>query len=362
MMDYSAMVKESVASQEGYPLEAPSCRIKMDANESPFEPSESFRDRVAQIARELSLNRYPAPGSPGLKRSFARSLGVPEDMVLTGNGSDELIQVLLSALEVVPGRGIMVPVPTFVMYGIIARNNGHRVIEVPLNRRFDLDRAAMLKTIDEERPQAIFLAWPNNPTGNCFDAAIIEDILQATREESIVVVDEAYGAYAEESFLPRVKEFSNLVILRTLSKIGMAALRTGVLVGQPDLIRQLEKVCLPYNINLFSQVVAERFLEQEADQTLQRAVLIKNERQRLADEMRRLKGIEPFPSEANFILFRCTLEKNGVYRHLLEKGILIKNFTSTGPLADCMRVTVGTEEENSAFIDALKEAVLKQGA
>lgn len=361
-MDYRAMVKESVASQEGYPLDAPSCKIKMDANESPFEPSESFRDHVAMVARELSLNRYPAPGSPGLRRSFSRSLGVAEDMVLTGNGSDELIQVLLSALAIEPGRGILVPVPTFVMYGIIARNNGHRVIEVPLDGRFDLDRAAMLKAIDEERPQAVFLARPNNPTGNCFDPAVIEDILRATRGEGIVVVDEAYGAYADESFLSRVEDFPNLVILRTLSKIGMAALRTGVLVGQPDLIGQLEKVCLPYNINLFSQVVAERFLEYEADQTLQRALLIKNERQRLTDEMRRLEGIEPFPSEANFILFRCTLEKNSVYGHLVEKGILIKNFTSTGPLADCMRVTVGTEEENSAFVDALKEAVLKQGA
>ncbi len=361
-MDYSAMVKESVASQEGYPLEAPSCKIKMDANESPFEPSESFRDHLAQVARDLSLHRYPAPGSFGLKGSFARSLGVPEDMVLVGNGSDELIQVLLSALAIAPGRGILVPVPTFVMYGIIARNNGHRVIEVPLDGRFDLDRAAMLRAIDEDRPQVIFLAWPNNPTGNCFDAAVIEDILRATEGEGIVVVDEAYGAYAEGSFLPRITEFSNLVILRTLSKIGMAALRTGVLVGQPGLTGQLEKVCLPYNINLFSQVVAQRFLENEADETLQRTVLIKKERQRLADEMKSLKGIEPFPSEANFILFRCTLEKNSVYRHILEKGILIKNFTSTGPLADCMRVTVGTEEENSAFVDALKEAVLKQGA
>ena len=361
-MNYEEMVKKAVALQEGYPIEITNCRIKLDANESPFQPSESFRDKVAEIARGLSLNRYPEPGSPGLKRRFARYLGVPENMVLTGNGSDELIQVLASALEIVPERGVMVPVPTFAIYGIVCRNNGHRVTEIPLDEGFNLDREAMLEALSRNRPQVVFMASPNNPTGNRFDPTVIEDMLRAMAGEGIVVVDEAYVDYADSSFLPRIGEFENLVILRTLSKNGMAGLRTGVLVGQPSLIRQLRKVCLPYNINLFSQEVASYFLENEQREIIGRAERIKRERRRLTEEMAALEGIEPFPSEANFVLFRCIREKNNIYNYFLEKGILIKNFTSPGPLSDCMRVTVGTEEENSAFIDALKEAVLRQGA
>lgn len=355
-MDIKNIIKNAVLSQKAYPVEELVCRVKLDANENPYPLPHALKRLVSKRLEAVSLNRYPAPGSPGLRRDFARYYGVDEDMILIGNGSDELIHILLTAVDPHLSGSVMFPTPTFAMYGIIARNSGHNVIEVDLDDRFELDKDAMLEIISEKNPAIIFLSYPNNPTGNCFDRGDIEEILDASG--GIVVVDEAYGNFSGKTFLSDLDRWDNLVILRTLSKVGLAALRLGILIGHPLLVHHLNKVRLPYNVNIFSQVVGELFVEHSED-FMELTDKIVAGRKWLYDQLTAIEGIKPYPSDANFILFSCFMGKDDVYARLIERGVLIKNFAHPDILKECMRVTVGTEAENREFIESLK--IIMQG-
>ncbi len=208
----------------------------------------------------IELNRYPEAGSVALASRFAAAFGVEADQVILGNGSDELIQILCAALAR-PGAEVMIPVPTFAMYRISALNSGLRVAAVPLDKEFDLDLPAMQERMAAHPPALTFLAWPNNPTGNCFRRERIEAILKAA--SGIVVVDEAYFHFSGKTFLPEFDRYENLVILRTLSKVGLAAMRIGLLIGPPALVHELHKVRLPYNLNSLSQAAAGFYLDEE---------------------------------------------------------------------------------------------------
>lgn len=350
-MDIERIIKKEVLTQEAYPAEERPFRIKLDANENPYPLRSSLKRLILERLEGVSLNRYPAPGSPGLRAAFARYYGVDEEMVIIGNGSDELIQILMTAVGASAPCIILYPVPTFAMYRIISLNTGHRVVEVPLNDRFDLDEDAMIAAIAETDPSLIILSYPNNPTGGCFDRMVIERILSASG--GIVVVDEAYGNFSGKTFLHDLDRWDNLVVLRTLSKVGLAALRLGILVASPSLVRQLNKVRLPYNVNIFSQVVGEVFVE-HSDQFLGSVEKIIADRTWLSEELAAIEGITPYPSDANFILFSCITGKDDIYGKLLDEGILIKSFASPAVLRDCMRVTVGTTEENGEFVESLK--------
>ena len=269
---------------------------------------------------------------------------------MIGNGSDELIQILCTALAR-PGAGIMIPVPTFAMYRITGMNAGFRVAEVPLDGRFDLDLAAMRERAASHPPVLTFLAYPNNPTGNCFSRERIEAIL---REASgIVVVDEAYFHFAQKTFLPLLGRQENLVILRTLSKVGLAAMRIGLLIGPAALVHELNKVRLPYNLNSLSQAAAGFYLDEE-EAFLEQAAEIRRWRGELYSAMETLPGIHLYPTDANFIFFSCDFDADRVYRQLKERGILIKNFNAPGTMRGFMRVTVGTREENGEFLEVLR--------
>jgi len=350
-VDIEKIIRGGVLSQEAYPAEEQPCRIRLDANENPYPLSPSLKRIIFERLEGVSLNRYPTPGSPGLRAAFARYYGVDEEMILIGNGSDELIHILLTAVGASSLSGVLFPTPTFAMYGISARNTGHRVVEVPLNARFDLDADAMLGAMADARPSLIYLSYPNNPTGRCFDRGVIEEILAAS--DGLVVLDEAYGNFSGRTFLRDLDRWDNLVILRTLSKVGLAALRLGILVGHPSLVRQLNKVRLPYNVNIFSQVVGELFVE-HSEKFLEPVTRIIADRERLFRELMAIDGITPYPSDANFILFSCVTEKDDIYNQLVDKGILIKYFASPAVLRNCMRVTVGTTDENREFIETLK--------
>jgi len=354
MIDITRLVKEEVLAQEAYPIDTRSCRIKLDANENPFSLPLVVKERMGKLAEGLALNRYPEPGSPALIKAFSEHLGVEREMLLIGNGSDELIQVLLTALAPRLSGGVMIPIPTFAMYKISALNNSHQVIEIPLDEQFRLKTDEMLQVISARQPEIIFLAYPNNPPGNCFETDAVEAIIGAS--EGLVVVDEAYVSFSGHTFLPSLQKYENLVILRTLSKIGFAALRVGILIGHPQLVHQLNKVRLPYNLNLFSQLVALLFLEFE-EEFIKHTQRLVSQREILFQGLEALDGIHPFPSDANFILFSCFEGKYDVYERLVNRGVMIKNFPSAGPLRDCMRVTVGTEEENRYFLEALRDAV-----
>lgn len=355
-MDFENFIKDAVLSQEAYPVDADLCTIKLDANENPHPLPPDLGRAIFERLKAVSLNRYPSPGSPKLKTDFAGYFGVDEDMILIGNGSDELIHILNTAATPSRSGSVMFPTPTFAMYGISALNTGHDIIEIPLNDNFGLDIDAMLGAIHDKGPALVFLSYPNNPTGACFDKGDIEKILKASR--GLVVLDEAYFNFSGKTFMSDLERWDNLVILRTLSKVGLAALRLGILTGHPALVHHLNKVRLPYNINIFSQVIGSLFVERSGE-FLEMTDRITSDRVWLFNELTAIEGVNPYPSDANFILFSCIKERDDVYRRLIDSDILVKRFTSPVSLKNCMRVTVGTEEENRFFIETLK--VIMQG-
>lgn len=354
-MDIRSLIKEEVLGQKAYGIEHAGCPVKLDANENPLSIPGPLRKEFSARLASIALNRYPDAGSPGLNGRFAEAFGVGPDQVIVGNGSDELIQILCSAIAR-PGAEVMIPTPTFAMYRISALNAGCRVSEVPLDAGFDLDIEAMRARIAAHAPALTFLAWPNNPTGNCFSQDRIEAILQAS--DGIVVVDEAYCHFSGRTFLPQMGRHGNLVVLRTLSKVGFAAMRIGMLIGPAVLVHELNKVRLPYNLNAFSQAAAAFYLDYE-ETFLEQAEEICLLRGELFAALEGIPGIRPRPTDANFIFFHCDYEADRVYEGLMERGILIKNFNSPGATRNFMRVTVGTREENDKFIEELRYLILK---
>lgn len=343
--------------QKAYAAGTPqSCRIRLDANENSFTLPPEVHDEFIDALRKVALNRYPESGSSLLRTGFAEAYGVGRDMLMLGNGSDELIQILCTSLTCAT---VLVPVPTFVMYRITSLNNGHMVKEVPLDDEFDLDLEAMLEQVDTLSPALLFLSYPNNPTGNCFSREKMVTLLE--QAPGLVVVDEAYGYFSGNSFLPLLEKYENLVILKTLSKIGLAALRIGIMVGQAPLINELNKVRLPYNLNALSQAAAGFYLDHEAVFSDQAEKIIKA-REQLFSALQQMQGICPYRSEANFIFFSCLFDTDPVYKKLRQQGILIKNFNTAGNLKNCMRVTVGRPEDNKIFLEALECIIAKRGA
>lgn len=325
--------------------------VKLDAMENPYPLPDDLRDAVGRLAREAALNRYPDPSGAALRLRLREVMQVPAGMdILLGNGSDEIIQMLCLAVAK-PGAVALGVDPSFVMFRMIATFAGLRYESVPLNAGFGLDRAAMLAAQERHRPALTFLAYPNNPTGNLFDAGDVEEVIR--RSPGLVVVDEAYSAFAGASFMGRLAEHPNLVVMRTLSKLGLAGLRIGFLVGRPEWLAELDKLRLPYNLNVLSQRVAERVLA-SADVLLEQAAAIRIGRAVLLDALAALPGVEALPSSANFILFQVA-DADAVFAGLRTRGVLVKNLNGSHPrLAGCLRVTVGTPEENQAFLDALR--------
>jgi histidinol-phosphate aminotransferase len=272
--------------------------------------------------------------------------------LLLGNGSDELIQIICLGLTT-PSAVLLAPTPTFVMYEMIATFAGMKFAGVPLARDFGLDEAAMLEAVERHEPAVIFLAYPNNPTGNLFDARVIEKLIRAA--PGLVVVDEAYHAFAQKSFLGRLGEFDNLLVMRTLSKQGLAGLRLGILAGAPAWLEEFDKVRLPYNLGSLTQASAEFALAQGALLDAQ-AAQIRTDREALFRELAAIPGVHAWPSRANFILFRIERKSaTEVFQALLAAKVLVKNMD--GMIPGCLRVTVGMAQENDAFLTALKKAL-----
>lgn len=340
-IEIKKLVRPNIRGLRAYSAKEIPCRVKLDANESPYAWDAG---KVSGIARKIRTNRYPDPEAKELRRLLGKRSGVPPECVLQGNGSDELIYYLITVF----GGPVLYPVPTFSMYGIISRALGEKGIGIPLDAEFDIDLKKMLAVVKKQRPNLIFLSSPNNPTGNCFSAERIMKLIEASK--GIVVVDEAYQPFSgERGFLPLLRDYGNLVIMRTLSKIGLAALRLGYLIADPEIITEVNKVRLPFNVNTLSQEIAAAALKDpKALNTAIKSVV--SERERLFTAMEKIAGVTPFPSEANFILFR-TKDADGLYQRLLRKGVLVRNMNDG--LKGCLRVTVGTPQENTAFLRAL---------
>ena len=340
-MDIRRLVKEEVASLRAYQAKEIPCRVKLDANESPY----GFTDALKAVGK-IPTNRYPDPEAKTLKAVLAQDLRIKPQNLLQGNGSDELIYYLIATF----GGPVLYPVPTFSMYGIISQALGEKKHELPLDRDFDIDLDRMMAALRREKPKLVFLSSPNNPTGNCFSSEKILKIIAESR--GIVVVDEAYQPFAsEKGFVPLLGDYKNLVIMRTLSKIGLAALRFGFLIADEEIIDEVNKVRLPFNVNALSQAVAVAALKKKKE--LKTAIqIIADERDRMISAMEDIEGVTPFPSEANFILFRVK-DAHKVYGRLLEKGILVRNISDA--VAGCLRVTIGTPKENVLFLRALEK-------
>ncbi|MDF3034838.1 MAG: histidinol-phosphate transaminase [Paucimonas sp.] len=350
------IIRDDVRALASYYVPDASGLVKLDAMENPFMLPDDLRAELGLRLADVAMNRYPVPSYSGLKQRIIAKLGVPpRHGVVLGNGSDELI-AMVSVACAKPGACVLAPVPAFVMYAMSAQLAGMRFVGVPLKADFSLDMPAMLAAIAEQKPAIIYLAYPNNPTGNLYDAAHIETILRATAGTSLVIVDEAYQPFAQTSFMPRLPDFPNLLVMRTVSKLGLAGIRLGYMSAGDDLLREFDKVRPPYNINVLTQAAAE-FVLDHADVLDKQAAALRKEREQLALELARLPDLEVFPSAANFLLFRVrNVGKNAtdVFNGLLQRKVLIKNVGKMHTLLDnCLRVTVGTPEENRLFLSAL---------
>lgn len=342
------LIKAEIRELYPYKVDETCCAVKLDANENPYPLPDELRDKVNKALSEASMNRYPDPYARELKGLISKWLALPEDFLMLGNGSDELIQAILIATSW-GSPAVVIPSPTFSMYKITGLAVGHSVFEVPLDDSFDIDPSAIIDVCRREKAKVIFLSTPNNPTGN---RSSDEKVLEVIRKShALVVVDEAYGDFSGKSLIPYLNDHMNLIVLRTLSKIGMAGLRIGIMAANPALISELDKVRLPYNINSLSQAAASVILK-NMDVIEGQIDAIISERKRLYDALKEINGVTAYPSEVNFILFKVK-DADMFHKELIDKGILIKNLNRPGRLEGCMRVTVGTPAENDAFLDAL---------
>jgi len=346
----AATIRADVRAMGAYAVAKADGLVKLDAMESPYRLPATLRDAMAAAVAAVPVNRYPDGSSDAVKAALRRTLDLPAGAgLMLGNGSDELIQIITTAIAA-PGACIVAPDPTFVMYRVNATLAHARYVGVPLSEDFSLDEPALQAAIARERPALVWLAYPNNPTGNRFDRAAVERI--AASAPGLVVVDEAYYAYAGDSFLPRVLEHPNLVVVRTVSKIGMAGVRLGYAAAHPAWIAELDKVRPPYNINVLTQVVVPVLLRHGA-LLGEQAAAIRRERARMAAALAALRRVTVFPSHANFLLVRVP-DAGRWFGTLREAGILVKNVDGWHPLlANCLRITIGTPAENNAVLDAL---------
>lgn len=348
------LIRPAIRALSAYHVPDPGDCIKLDAMENPYPWPPEMVGAWLERLRHVSLNRYPDPAAASLRQRLLAEMEVPAGMdLLLGNGSDELIQMLALAVAG-PDRVVMAPAPTFVMYRMIAEVAGLRFAGVPLQEDFSLDTPAMLSAIEAQQPALVFLAYPNNPTGNLFAAEDIHRIIRAA--PGLVVLDEAYAAFASDSFMAALADYDNLLVMRTVSKMGLAGLRLGLLAGRAEWLSEIDKTRLPYNINVLTQASAEFALDHRRvldGQTAQ----IRADRAQLHDALAAMPSLTVYPSEANFILFRTAAgEADAIFAGLRERDILIKNLSQAGGmLSDCLRVTVGTPEENAAFIAAMQE-------
>ncbi|MGA1791459.1 MAG: histidinol-phosphate transaminase [bacterium] len=353
------LIKENIKGLIPYPIEDHNYKIKLDANESPFSIDWVKWPEMMEELRKIPLNRYPDPHAKALRKALSRYLDWPADRMILGNGSDELIQYILMVFgdHDLP---VYAPHPSFSMYRIIALSMGLEFRKISLEEGFELPISqALIDELSGEPQKILFIPTPNNPTGNAFNRDHVLTLLKNTN--GIVCIDEAYRDFsAGDGFLDILPKFDNLIILRTLSKIGMAGLRVGILLGNEGAVEAISKVRLPYNLNAFSQFLALAVMNHH-DQLLDMIEKIKKNRSWLQEEMQNIKGIRIFPSQANFVLFTCEGNTDAIFHGLLKEGILIKIFPPEEPWPGLMRVTVGNQNECGTFIRALKKVLSNQG-
>jgi histidinol-phosphate aminotransferase len=333
--------------------------VRLDANESPFPLPPEARARIAAALHTAEMHRYPDGRATRLRQALARGLGgSPEEYVL-GAGSDELIASLATALSRPrPGANrpvVLIPEPTFVMYRLTSQVHGWEPLGVPLDEDWDLDADAMAQAMERTRPNLAYYAIPNNPTGNCFSRGRVEALVDAF-PDTLHVIDEAYGAYSGQSFATFAEERPHCALMGTLSKVGFAGIRVGWVRIHEALSVELDKVRQPFNINRASQIIATLALTDLAPLLEDQITTVVAERERLAHELGRHGAFRCYPSSANFLLVRYGGDVPALCEALLEREIAIRQFSSgDSRLRNCVRITIGTPEENGRLIQALHD-------
>ncbi|MBW6492964.1 MAG: histidinol-phosphate transaminase [Burkholderiaceae bacterium] len=355
----AGVIRPEVLAMRAYQVADSRGLVKLDAMENPYRLPPELRQALGERLAEVAINRYPVPSYAELRSAIRASFRVPDGYdVVIGNGSDELI-AMLTLVTARPGAVVLSPWPSFVMYEMGARLSGSRFVGVPLRADFTLDTEAMLAAIGSERPALTFIAYPNNPTGNCYETGAIEAIIAAA--PGLVVVDEAYQPFALDTWMHRLPEFPNLAVLRTVSKLGMAGLRIGYLSAAAPWLAELEKVRPPYNVGSLNEAGAIFALEHLAVFEAQAAEL-RAGRTTLARELAAIPGVEVFPSRANFLLIRVA-DGPATAAGLRKRGVLIRDVGKMHPLlGNCLRLTVSYPQENAALLAALRATQRAAGA
>jgi len=348
------VIRRDLKSMHGYAVQPSAGMVKVDTMENPFPLPEALRHALGERLANVPLNRYPAERGDLLRAALAAHAGMPEgcDIVL-GNGSDELITMLTLACDM-PGSVVLAPLPGFVMYEMSAKLQGLKFVGVATTADFELDLPAMLAAVHEHRPALIYLAYPNNPTANLWNDAAIDAIIEAA--PGLVVMDEAYQPFAARDSMARLKRHEHVLLMRTMSKFGLAGVRIGYLIGRRELIAEVDKLRPPFNISVLN-CEAALFALEHADEYARQAALIRSERDTLQMKLRDLPGLRAYPSDANMILVRVPDAKR-VFDGMRARKVLIKNVSGLHPLLEnCVRITVGSPQENLLMIDALKASL-----
>ena len=350
-------IRQDVQSMHAYAIQESAGMVKLDAMENPHRLPPELQKALGERLGALALNRYPDGRVNDLRHALAQYAGMPAGYdIMLGNGSDELIALLALACDV-PGASVLAPLPGFVMYAMSAQLQGLAFHGVPLTANFELDEAAMLAAIDKHKPSIVYLAYPNNPTGNLWNDDVIEKIVLAQGAQGgLVVMDEAYQPFASKSYIDRITRHTHVLLMRTLSKFGLAGVRLGYMIGPKALVAEIDKVRPPYNISVLDYECALFALE-HAEVFAAQAKDLREQRARLLTALAALPGVTPFPSEANMILARVP-DAAKTFEDLKARKVLIKNVSKMHPLlANCLRLTVGTAEENTLLLAALKESL-----
>jgi histidinol-phosphate aminotransferase len=346
-----------VQSTHGYAIQPSAGLIKLDAMENPFRLSPILQQELGERLGQVAINRYPSQCVAQVAAALSAYVDLPAGCkLIVGNGSDELIDILSVACDV-PGATVLAPLPGFVMYEMSARLRGLKFVGVPLTAEFELDADAMLAAIEQHRPAITYIAYPNNPTANLFDDAVIDRIVAAVgAQQGLVVFDEAYQPFASRTWMQRMAAHPHVLVLRTLSKFGLAGVRLGYLCGHAALIDEVDKVRPPYNVSALNAEAALFALEHASEYNRQ-ALVLKAQRARLQALLADMPALKAFPSDANMILVRVPDAKK-TFEGMKARGVLVKHIAGLHPLlANCLRLTVGAPEENEAMMQALKDSL-----
>ncbi len=348
------LIRQDVQSMHAYAVQDAAGFIKLDAMENPYRLSPALQAKLGERLGQVAINRYPGPRIDELKAALAAHAGLPAGCsLMLGNGSDELISLLAMACDR-PGASILAPLPGFVMYAMSAQLQGLQFVGVDLTSDFELDLPAMLAAIDKHQPAIVYLAYPNNPTANLWDDAAIDAIVAAA--PGLVVMDEAYQPFASRSYLGRLAAHPHVLLMRTLSKFGLAGIRLGYMMGASALIAEIDKVRPPYNVSVLNAEAALFALE-HADTYEAQARELREQRAMLLERLAQMPGVKAFPSDANMILVRVP-DAKAAFEGMKRQGVLVKNVSTMHPLlAQCIRLTVGTPDENARMLAALQASL-----